>query len=116
MDDIDALVAPSAELKADLVAFGYSRRFDKALSLALLEEYGPTGAAEEHELVTFMDRFLLQHRLPDGRTVLERFVRSRGELPAAERANRERSSCCNGGMSSKACSALPTATAACWTR
>ena len=33
-----------------------------------------------------MDRFLLQHPLSDGRTVLERFVRSRGDLPAEERA------------------------------
>lgn len=31
------------------------------------------------------DAFVLQHRLPDGRTVLDRFVAARGELPRAER-------------------------------
>lgn len=40
---------------------------------------------DEEALINFLDRFLLQHRLPDGRTVVERFVRARGDLPAAER-------------------------------
>src|SRR5262249_22314659 len=35
--------------------------------------------------INFFDHFVLQHRLSDGRTVVERFVRARGDLPRADR-------------------------------
>jgi hypothetical protein len=83
--EIDGLVRRSAELKGELLAFSRGRRFDRALSQALTERFGPVVVAEEEELVNFFDHFILQHRLSDGRTVVERFVRARGDLPRAER-------------------------------
>jgi hypothetical protein len=83
--DIDRLVRRSAELKGELLAFSRGRRFDRALSAALASAFGSPVVAEEEELINFFDHFLLQHRLADGRTVLERFVRARGDLPRAER-------------------------------
>lgn len=39
----------------------------------------------EFDAIDAIDWFLLQHRLPDGRTVLARFVAARGDLPRGER-------------------------------
>jgi len=83
--EIDRLVRRSAELKQELLAFSRGRRCERALSQALARRFGSVVVAEEEELINFFDHFLLQHRLSDGRTVVERFVRARGDLPRAER-------------------------------
>jgi hypothetical protein len=83
---MERLVRRSAELKAELLAYCHGRRFDRALYEALTDRFGsPVVAKDENELINFYDRFLLQRRLSDGRTVVERFVRARGDLPRAER-------------------------------
>ena len=83
--EIDGLVRRSADLKGELLAFSRGRRFDRALSQALTDRFGRVVVAEEAELINFFDHFILQHRMSDGRTVVERFVRARGDLPRAER-------------------------------
>jgi hypothetical protein len=40
---------------------------------------------EEADAIGTIDRFALQYRLPDGRTVVDRFVASRPDLDAADR-------------------------------
>lgn len=83
---IDALVARSAELKRDVVEFAYRPQFARALREAISERFGgPAIVGEEGEIANFLDWFIQQHRLHDGRTVVERFVDSRKSLPPAER-------------------------------
>src|SRR5262249_33084502 len=79
------LVERSAQLKDELLDFSQGKRFDRALSDALTAKFGSVVVAAEEELINFFDNFVLQHRLSDGRTVLERFVRARGDLPRADR-------------------------------
>jgi hypothetical protein len=45
----------------------------------------PSTASDEQQWITFLDYFALQHRLPNGKTVVEQFVAARPDLPEAER-------------------------------
>jgi hypothetical protein len=40
---------------------------------------------DEGDAISAIDRFALQYRLPDGQTVVDRFVASRPDLTAADR-------------------------------
>ena len=51
----------------------------------MLEAAGPEGELNEGEAIGIIDRFALQHRLPNGKTVLDRFLASRPDLTAADR-------------------------------
>jgi hypothetical protein len=73
----------SAELKRDLIDFACSPRLKQALGAALLE--AGLEELEEADAIGTIDRFALQYRLPDGRTVVDRFVASRPDLDAADR-------------------------------
>jgi hypothetical protein len=77
------LIERSAELKRDLVDFACSPRLEKSLAAAMLE----AGLEEplEADAIGTIDRFALQYRLPDGKTVVDRFVASRPDLDAADR-------------------------------
>ena len=79
------LIERSAVLKRELVAFANSSRFERWLAPALLEAADQEGQLDEAEAIGIMDRFALQYRLPDGKTVVDRFVASRPDLAAAER-------------------------------
>jgi hypothetical protein len=79
------LIERSAELKRDLVQVAQGPRFERWLTAALLEAAGPERELDEAEMIGIIDRFALQRRLPDGATVVERFVASRPDLTAAER-------------------------------
>jgi len=83
--DVAWLVERSAELKGELLDFGHSKRFTRVLTDAVTARFGSVVVAEEEVFANFLDHFVLQHRLSDGRTILERFVRARGDLPRAER-------------------------------
>jgi len=83
--DMAQLVERSAELKGELLDFSHGKRFERELLAALTARFGPVVVADQGELANFLDSFVLQHRLSDGRTVLERFVRARGDLPRADR-------------------------------
>ncbi|HJY71915.1 MAG TPA: hypothetical protein VJ347_09070, partial [Streptosporangiaceae bacterium] len=77
------LIERSAELKRDLVDFACSPRLERSLAAAMLE----AGLEEplEADAIGTIDRFALQYRLPDGKTVVDRFVASRPDLDAADR-------------------------------
>jgi hypothetical protein len=79
------LIERSAELKRDLVRFAQGPRFERSLTAALLEAAGPDQELDEGDVIGVIDRFALQHRLPDGRTVVDRFVASRPDLTETDR-------------------------------
>lgn len=83
--DIDTLLDRAGDLKQELVAFGLGRRFARPLGEATDERFGRFADIEDHEFIGFLDKFLLTRPLADGRTVLERFVAARGDLPRGER-------------------------------
>nr|WTB32403.1 hypothetical protein OG781_25650 [Streptomyces sp. NBC_00830] len=78
------LIERSSELKGQLVAFAQSPRFDRWLTPVLLEAAGPERHLNEGEAVRIMDRFILRYRLPDGSTVVDRFVSERRDLTAVD--------------------------------
>jgi hypothetical protein len=79
------LIERSGDLKRELVAFVQQSRFERAVRRALERDLGPYPMFEEDELANFLDQFLFQERLEDGRTVVETFVAEHPELPADER-------------------------------
>jgi hypothetical protein len=80
------LVARSADLKGELVRYGQQPRYETAFHEALLDEEDPASILDdEQRLILFMDHFVLQHRLRNGKTVVEQFVAQHPELPDAER-------------------------------
>ncbi|MFJ5034220.1 hypothetical protein ACIQB5_40595 [Streptomyces sp. NPDC088560] len=79
------LIERSAELKGQLVAFGQSARFDRWLTPLLLEAAGPERQLDEGEAIRIIDHFILRYRLPDGSTVVDRFVAGHKDLTAADR-------------------------------
>ena len=81
--ELTRLIERSGELKRDLVDFACSPRLKRSLAAAMaeagLEEF------EDADAIGIIDRFALQYRLPDGKTVVDRFVASRPDLDAADR-------------------------------
>lgn len=80
------LIERSSELKGELVAFAQSARFDRWLTPLLLEAAGPQRQLEEGDAIRITDNFILRYRLPDGSTVVDRFVAGRRGLTEADRA------------------------------
>ena len=80
-EDLAVLIERSADLKRALVDFACSPRLERSLAAAMLE----AGLEEEADAIGTIDRFALQYRLPDGKTVVDRFVASRPDLDAADR-------------------------------
>lgn len=79
------LVERSSDLKRELVDFAHGSRFSSTLRKAIRERFGSTVVADEGQLYDFLDSFILQRRLPDGRRVVEHFVAERRGLSDAER-------------------------------
>ncbi|MFC0532495.1 hypothetical protein [Phytohabitans kaempferiae] len=79
------LVARSGDLKRELVQYTQQPRYDRALREALLARDLPPTVSEEQQWIMFLDYFVLQHRLPNGKTVVEQFVAAHPDLPEAER-------------------------------
>ncbi|MGH3185195.1 MAG: hypothetical protein ACRDOE_25265, partial [Streptosporangiaceae bacterium] len=79
------LIERSAQLKRDLVDFACSPRFERNLERFMLEAADLRRELSEDKAIGVIDRFALQHRLPDGTTVVDRFVASRPDLTAADR-------------------------------
>jgi len=78
------LIERTGPLKADLVAFGRSERFAKEFRAAHTR-FTAGGTGRQRDQINFLDRFVLEHRTRDGRTIVEQFVASRPDLPEAER-------------------------------
>lgn len=83
---IDDLLSLSAVLKRELVEYARSPRFARRLNEALSKTADLRGYLDETAAILAIDHFVLRHRLPGGRTVLERFVtQRRPPLADAER-------------------------------
>ena len=78
-------ISRSGDLKHDLVEFAKGARFERALSEAIEERFGKVITGDEAEITNFFDHFVLQHRLDDGRTVVDHFVATHLELSEAEK-------------------------------
>ena len=74
------LIERSAELKRDLADFACSPRLQRSMAAAVagLE-------VKESDAINTIDRFALQYRLPNGKSVVDLFVASRPDLDAADR-------------------------------
>jgi hypothetical protein len=82
---LGSLIERSAELKRALVDFALSPRFERHLERLMLEAAGPSQELTEDEAIEVIDRFALQHRLPNSKTVLDQFLASWPDLTAADR-------------------------------
>ena len=80
-----SLIERSAELKRALVDFALSPRFERHLERFMLEAADPWQELSEGDSIGIIDRFALQHRLPNGKTVLDQFLAGRPDLTAADR-------------------------------
>ena len=85
MTAIASLVERSAELKRELLEFSWQPRFDRERREVLRDHLADRFVGDESEVITALDYFLLQHELRSGKTVVERFVASRPDLPEHER-------------------------------
>ena len=82
---IASLVERSAELKRELLEFSSQPRFDRDRREVLHIHFPNRFVGDELELTAALDYFLLQHELRSGKTVVEKFVVSRPDLPGDER-------------------------------
>jgi hypothetical protein len=82
---LGSLIERSAELKRALVDFALSPRFERHLEQVMIEAAGPYRELTDDEAIEVVDRFALQHRLPNGKTVLDQFLASWPDLTAADR-------------------------------
>jgi hypothetical protein len=80
-----SLIERSSELKRQLIHFAREPRFERWLNPALVEAAGPEMRLTESDVIGVIDHFVLQFRLPDGKTVIDRFVAARPDLPGDER-------------------------------
>jgi hypothetical protein len=81
--ELTRLIGRSSELKRDLVDFACSPRLRRSLASAMAE--AGLEEVDEADAIATIDRFALQYRMRDGRTVVDRFVASRPDLDAADR-------------------------------
>ena len=79
-----SLIERGAELKRALVDFALSSRCELHLERFMLEATDPWQELSEAEAIGVIDRFALQHRLPNGKTVLDQFLAARPDLTAAD--------------------------------
>src|SRR5688500_5041062 len=79
------LVERAGELKRQLVEFSQHPRYDRAFREMLAEHGEDADTENEQDLILLWDFFVLEHRLPDGRTVAEQFVDTRPDLPPQDR-------------------------------
>jgi hypothetical protein len=80
----DALLDRAAELKRQLVEYSRSGRYDRAFK-ERLADLGQRVEEGDEGWNLLWDTFLLNHRLRNGRTVLDQFVDARGDLSQEDR-------------------------------
>ena len=82
---LESLIERSAELKGALVDFACSPRLERHLTRFMQKSASPGDVLDEGDAAGLVDRFALQHRLPNGKTVIDQFLASRPDLSAADR-------------------------------
>ena len=80
-----ALIYRSGDLKSELVDFALSKRYRRDLERFLNTSFGGVMPDNDKETYDTVDRFILQERQRDGRTVVEHFLAAHPELPTVER-------------------------------
>jgi hypothetical protein len=86
MPTVVDLVARSGELKRELVEFAQHPRFGNELQRAFDACLGGLDWVDDEQACNALDYFVFQHRLRDGRTVVESFTLTRSDLDEPERA------------------------------
>src|SRR4051794_30861942 len=82
---VGTLLDRAGELKRQLVEFSQQPRYDRAFR-EMLARYGDDAEVwDEDQAILLWDTFLLEHRLRDGRTVVEQFVDAHPGLSPQER-------------------------------
>ncbi len=79
------LIERSAELKRALVDFALSPRYGRHRERFLREAAGLDQVLSQGEAIGVIDRFALQYRLPNGKSVLDQFLAGRPDLSAVDR-------------------------------
>jgi hypothetical protein len=82
---LESLIERSAELKGALVDFACGPRLQRHLTRFMQKSVTPGEVLDESDAAGLVDRFALQHRLPNGKTVLSQFLAGRPDLSAADR-------------------------------
>ena len=82
---LESLIDRSAELKGALVDFACGPRLGRHLSGFMQKSVRPGEVLDEGAAAGLVDRFALQHRLPNGKTVLDQFLAGRPDLSATDR-------------------------------
>lgn len=80
-----ALVSRSADLKQQVFEFARHPRFDRVFRQEVRARFGRVVVDDEREIENFYDWFIQQHRLHDGRTIVDRFLEARTDLTGPER-------------------------------
>lgn len=80
-----SLIERSAELKRALVDFALGPQCERHLARFMREAAGLGKVLTEGEAIDVIDRFALQHCLPNGKTVLDQFLASWPDLTAGDR-------------------------------
>lgn len=80
-----ALLDRAGELKQALVEFADQPQYDRAFTELVARHSDESTLLDEQRAMTLADYFVLQHRLRNGRTVLEQFVAAHRELSPRER-------------------------------
>lgn len=73
-ETVEQLIARSGDLKGELVEYGQGPRFAKQFNARVKNASRSGDPTAEQQIVLAIDHFVLQDRLADGRTVVERFV------------------------------------------
>ena len=74
-EELARLIERSSELKRDLVDFACSPRLRRSMAAAMRE--AGLEDLDGAEAINTIDRFALQYRMRDGRSVVDRFVAGR---------------------------------------
>ena len=82
---VETLLDRAGELKRQLVEFSQQPRYDRAFREMLARHGDDAEVWDEDQAILLWDTFLLEHRLRDGRTVVEQFVDAHPELSPRER-------------------------------
>jgi hypothetical protein len=82
---LESLIERSAELKGALVDFACGPRLERHLTRFMQKSVSPDQVLDEGGAASLFDGFALQHRLPNGKTILDQFLASRPDLSAADR-------------------------------
>jgi hypothetical protein len=82
---LESLIERSADLKGALVDFACGPRLQRHLTRFMQKSVTPGEVLDEGDAAGLVDRFALQHRLPNGKTVLDQFLAGRPDLSAADR-------------------------------